>query len=71
MSLRKKRPGNKWVTGLPNAQMQKTIVLLRSILAQDAKLAPFQAQLSPLTDADRTDFNKVITDCEDLVIMRS
>ena len=63
MSLRKKKPGTRWVTGIPRAQLQKLIRLISSLLAQDGKLLP---PLSPFQDSDRLTFSNAKTAAEDL-----
>lgn len=62
MSLRRKKPGKKWVTGIPRAQFQKIIVHAKSILAQDVKTQAIPpGGMSPLNDLDRASLNAVVT----------
>lgn len=63
MSLRKKKPGTRWVTGIARAQLQRIIKLTTSLLAQDAKLL---APLSPFNDQERLAFTNCKTAAEDL-----
>jgi hypothetical protein len=68
MSLRRKRPGKFWVTGIPRAQLRKINLLLSSLIAQQGKLAP---AVVPITPQMIGDFNQVKVDIQALLLVLS
>lgn len=67
MSLRKKRPGKRWVTGIPRAQCQKVIKLLNSLTAAQTRLGGGL----PINPAMVGDFNQVKVDMIALLNLQS
>lgn len=70
MSLRKKRPGKLWITGVPRAQLRKVQTLLNSINNQIQKLVN-AGQPVPFTVQQQTDMAAVRLDIPGELALKS
>lgn len=68
MSMKKKKPGTRWITGVQRAQLRKIKLQCNGILVANAK-QPGNAQ--PLTLQQTDDFNAIIGDCLILLNLKS
>lgn len=68
MSMKKKLPGKRWVTGIQRQQLQRIIThangCVRSNLAQPA-------DKRPMTNQQQADFLAVVADCQALLALKS
>lgn len=68
MSMKKKSPGKRWITGVARAQLQRCITHLNGLLRANLK-QPVAAR--PLTNQQQADFNSAVTDCQALLVLKS
>lgn len=68
MSMKKKKPGTRWITGVQRAQLQKVLRYTASLVAANNKL-PLVVQ--PMTAADIVAFNGVNTRAAALLLLKA
>lgn len=68
MSMKKKAPGKRWITGIQRAQLRRLKLLNRSVLTANNKLPLLQ---QPMVAGDKTIFDNFDTVVAGLLLLKS